>query len=398
MTGLKEIKESLYDKISGDIEEADKEDFEILKNNAREFLQQMKNLNNSIGKINYNHQELLNSLIESTRIEANGKPQIDQKDITLYIRERKNIRQKRYIQVSLILAHRFENSLNEYLNRRIFLTYVTKEGEIIAFNEGQTEAIYNEVSKKKKTTGSINLSKSKINEYKKKSNEEDKQLMSTLNNEIQEIAKNKNKIFQKAIKRWEKNKGSKDNRYYYWNYKKQGPHITDIIPNRGYIAEGYADAVINKDNYVRNDYIESSLYRLWKAHINPEAIPAPVKGDVVQKFIENLNQNEQNYTSLQFAIKYGSASTASVSSYIYLANNIIQLNIAPDKDYFKLALPLLVKQDNINVRQDLEASSDKINNNMKKLIDQMVDRIVKDSTTDKAKQDQIKVIQENFDI
>ena len=186
MTGLKEIKESLYDKISGDIEEAAKEDFEILKNNAREFLQQMKNLNNSIGKINYNHQELLNSLIENTRIEANGKPQIDGKDITLYIKERKSIRQKRYIQVSLILAHRFENSLNEYLNRRIFLTYITKEGEIIAFNEGQTEAIYNEVSKKKKTTGSINLSKSKINDYKKKSNEED-ELISALNNEIQEI-------------------------------------------------------------------------------------------------------------------------------------------------------------------------------------------------------------------
>lgn len=398
---LKEaIKEPLYNKISEDIEETNKDDFDTLKDAAEKFLQEMKTLNLKDGA-NYNHQKILNNLIKSAQVESNGNLKINEEELTLYTQKKEKISQEKYIQSSLVLAHKFENSLNEYLNRRIFLTYVTEKGEIIAFNEGYTEEIYNEVSGKKGATGSINISKKKIEKYKKEiedenNNKKDK-FISDLNKKIQNIAQRKNKVFTKAIFRWEQNKGNTDNRYYYWTINKKNG-ITDIIPNRGYIAEGYADAVINNDIQVTNNKINSSLKRLWEAHIYPESIPAPVKGDIVQKFIKNINQN---HTSLQFAIKYGSASTASVSPYIYLANNIIQLNTAPNKDYFKLALPLLVKKsgtDITEIRKDLEASAKATKDNMEKLVYQMVDKIVKSSTTDKAKRDQINVIQENFGI
>lgn len=237
-----------------------------------------------------------------------------------------------YTQQVLQLQHHFENELNKFLNRTIYLTYVGEEGEIIAYDEVAIGQIYKQAT--------ANLGRGNINPKTLKSILSTDKQVKDVNESLRKSVSKRQQVYLTAVKRWESNGDEGNKKYnpsfhtFYWRLNKDN-HITGWtgkIDSRGVIAEGYAEAVINNRTDVINSAMEISLFNLWHNYIKKDSVPAAVKGDVVLK----------DDGSIQFAIKEGQFSTAKVGQYINLAYNILQLSSDTTKQNFSLALPKLL--------------------------------------------------------
>lgn len=231
----------------------------------------------------------------------------------------------------LDLQHQFESRLDKFLNRTIYLTYVNKDGTLSFYDEAQTGGLYQKATRGK---GSGKLSKGKMFES--------HVLEKELEEKVNIASMKKVKIYKEAIKRWESNENEKTRKKYpnsrhtfYWRLHSP-THITDWtdpIPNRGFIAEGYVNAVINDtSNKVINENLEYSLQNLWTDFIYVGNVPGIVKGDIIMK----------SNNSIQFAVKSGSFSTAKFGPVLILAYNILQIEDISVDDFIK-ALPDLVR-------------------------------------------------------
>lgn len=237
-----------------------------------------------------------------------------------------------YTQQVLAAQHKFENALNNFLKRKIYLTYVEEDGNIIAYDEVAIEQIYQQA------TGNVGRGNINPNILKNITNVNND--TTSINKEIQKSVAKRQQVYLTAIQRWEENEEEKNKKYnpsfhtFYWRLF-DDRHITgwtNKIDSRGVIAEGYAEAVINNEKDVLNTSIESSLFNLWHNYIKKDSIPAAVKGDITLK----------DDGSMQFAIKEGQFSTAKVGQYINLAYNITQLSNNITRQNFYLALPKLL--------------------------------------------------------
>lgn len=237
-----------------------------------------------------------------------------------------------YTRKVLASQHKFENALNKFLHRNIYLTYVDDDGNLVAYDEGAMEKIY---------SGAYgNEGRGNINPEILKDIINTDEIVNNINEKLRESANNRNRVYLKAISRWEKNNKEGEMEYspsintFYWRlYDKD--HVTghtNAIKTLGVIAEGYADAVINEEEDISNDSIELSLKNLWENYIEKDSTSAIIKGDVVLKAD----------SSIQFAIKEGKFSTAMIGQYIKLAHNITKINKTVFMQDFKLALPKLL--------------------------------------------------------
>lgn len=320
------IKQEVLQETSKAIEQIDVGDFNALQNAAKNFLNQVDILFNA-------RQEIL------------SKATIQDKMTALYAEMRKDTEFTRLI---LEYQHIFETSLNQFIGRTIYLTYVDKDGSLISLDDFAIGQLYKNATK---NTGRGNISRGKILK------------METIENEIQkeinESVKSKNEVYTTAIERYNKNKDElhmnyniSKNTFYWWaEYKKNLGGWTSPLANKGWIAEGYADAVINEDDEVSNDSIETSLHNLWEKHIQVNSVSAVLRGDIVK-----TGQN-----NLQFAIKSGRGfSTAKVGQYINLANNILQLKRLTIQDFDQYANSLI--------------KIDKISNNILNLLNEKAEQ------------------------
>lgn len=309
---MKTIIENGYkNKLIEDLYNVDQGDFKALKNAAKDFLDKV-----------YTLSDLYEKGLEQNKIKK--KLQL----IYLAMRQETS-----YTRNFLAYAHDFEKAVNNFLGRKIYLTYIKDDGTFIFYDEANIGKLYQEATANK---GRGNISKKKI--FDANDLEED------LKKAIEKSIKQRYQVYQTAAKRWSDNNTENKKKYnpsqktFYWkiynNHKITG--WTKPIATLGIIAEGYAGAVINEDPYVHNYNIENSLAVLWNAHIQKDSIGGLVKGDIV------LGKNG----NIQFAIKEGSFSTAMIGQYVRLAENIKILRDI-SKEQFQEYLPKLVRQGKI---------------------------------------------------
>lgn len=286
-----------------------------LKNAANNFLLSIIDIYNA--QINKTHKEKISERL--FQIKSNIK--------SIYSEMRADTDFTRKI---LEIQHIFENQLNQYLQRTIYLTYVDEQGNLIAYDEAETGKIY---TKATANFGRGNIGASILKDFIKTQEQ-------NINLDLAKNVSKRQKVYLEAVNRWESNKNETNKEYnpskntFYW--KKAKDKIigwTGPISSRGVIAEGYAGAVINEDPDISNSKLEVSLKYLWEKHIQKDSIPAAIKGDIV------LNSSNG---AIQFAIKEGSFSTAKIGQYINLAHNIQKLSNETLKQDFYLALPKLL--------------------------------------------------------
>lgn len=336
------IEEWLKKEAQEDIANEELIPFSELKLAAKTFLEEI-NLYTSI----INHQNLVK------RIEA-----VKSLTKVLYGDMRAS---NQYTQNILLAYHTFEATLNKFLNREIHLTYVTQEGELISYSDLATGQLYS------MATG--NFGRGNISEGKIKNFIDKDENIKTINEQLKKSANNKREVYTKALKRWQNNTNKNDEDYnpvektFFWKKTPSKWEWTGRISNKGMIAEGYAEAVINNHDDINNAFLERSLETLWKKYITKDNIPAAVKGDIILQG-----------TNVQFAIKQGSFSTAKIGQYINLAYNITQLNDSILRQQLYLALPKLLS---------LTQTSQKIINIMNSEAEDTIAQIIKESVSGK---------------
>ena len=230
---------------------------------------------------------------------------------------------------TLIAMNKFEEALNAFLGRTIYLTYVTADGYLNYYNDAHIEDIYK--TKAYKSSGGRGVGITGLLD----SND----LIGDIKQKLKDAEVGKRMVYMTAIERYKKNdveekmkyNPSKKTFYWYTNLKRHYLNHTDVISQIGDIAEGYADAVINKDRKVSDKNLESSLGILWYNHITRNTTSAIYEGDLIY--------NEDG--NIQFAIKSGQFSTATVGQYYSFARNILNLKF-------------LTKEDLLNDRQVFE--------------------------------------------
>lgn len=233
-----------------------------------------------------------------------------------------------FTQQALQLQHIFQEQLNSFLGRTVYLTYVTDQGHLIYLDDVDIGKLYQKATANK---GRGNISSLAIVDT--------NDLVGDLRERLQQSEWMRSHVYKTAIARWSSNTDENEKNYipskntFYWRLFNH--HITDWtspIINKGWIAQGYADAVINEDPQVVSSNIEYALKFLYENHIKPESVGAAIQQDVI------LNENRQ----IQFAIKEGNFSTAMFGQYLRLAYNIKQINFLSKQD-FQQYLPKLVK-------------------------------------------------------
>lgn len=293
----KKLKENIQKELAELIDQETINDFNILQNAAKNFL---------------NDAQILSDIYQRGISFTTIKSKITE----LYKGMRED---SQYAQRMLEYQHEFENHLNEFLGRKIYLAYVTESGHINYYDDANIGKLYQEGTANR---GRANISKNKIFSA--------NDLTDNLKKAVDESEKRRIKVYQEAIRRYEKNDSEKamhyspsEKTFYWWKTEKnviKGTRelggVTDKILNKGIIAEGYAGAVINEDVNVLNNKIELGLQTLWINHIAKDSVGAAIKGDIVL----------DNDGRIQFAIKEGSFSTARIGQYIRLANNILQMD------------------------------------------------------------------------
>ena len=256
-----------------------------------------------------------------------AKKKVSEKIRDIYSHMREN---EKFTQQMLRYQHQFEQALNTFLQRKIYLTYVKDDGTLNFYDDINIGKLYEQAGANR---GRGNISSSKIFDA--------NDLEENIKNILNESVKNKKMVYLSALQRYHKTQKEESFVYnpskntFYWRLN-DSYHITGWthpFSNTGPIAQGYAGAIINDEkNEISNDSIEKSLYLLYTNYIEKDSIGAAIKGDIIY--------NKDN--SIQFAVKKGSFSTAMVGQYMNLALNIQRLKQITKEDFEKI-LPRLIK-------------------------------------------------------
>lgn len=284
------VREAIVENTLEEIYNSEYEDFQKLKQAAMTYIRQVQEISNLYEQI------ILKSKLQNKIRE-------------IYVRMRE---ETSFTKLMLDYQHTFETSLNDFLGRKIYLTYVNDDGTFYYYDDLNIGKLYQTATKNK---GRGNISESNIFDA--------NDLEENLQKELKKAADERKKVYTTALERYRKNKVEESmdynpskNTYYWWTVYHRTLRHTDKIVNEGPIAEGYADSVVQQDPNISNNNIEMSLEHLWLNYIHKDSIGAIEKGDVVLKG-----------TNLEFAIKKGSFSTAMVRQYIQLAYNISQMDM-----------------------------------------------------------------------
>lgn len=330
------VLDNLLEQTAKDIYDIDKGDFTALKIAAQDFL----------SKVDY-----ISDLYEKGLKEKSIRTKI--RSLYRAMREETS-----YTRNMLQLAHEFERAVNNFIGRKIYLTYVKEDGSFIFYDDANIGKLYAQATANR---GRGNISQGKIFDA--------NDLQKNLQKEIDKSIKNRNKVYKEAVERWQsnKNEGTKDynisKKTFYWRL--HDAHSisgwTNPIATKGIIAEGYAGAVINEDPQVVNSAVEPSLKRLWENHIHKDSVGALVKGDVVM----------ERDGSIQFAVKEGSFSTAMIGQYVNLAYNIVRLRPLTIKE-LEDNLPNLIK-----LSKAAENTIKSLNEDVEELLSEEIQKAIK---------------------
>ena len=240
----------------------------------------------------------------------------------------------------------FEEAVNEFLNRNIYLTFVNKDGNILFFEKDSVKEIYGDVHKNR-GRGTFR----KIKEDLPQANLE-KSLQTLINDSIKEYSP----VYTTAIERYEDKKNSSR---FYWRDKRNARHYTQKISDKGRIAEGYVDSIVNQ-YFQKNNDIEKNLFIL-KNYIEKDFVFGILKGDIVLKKTSGLPS-----VSIQFAVKKENANTEMIGPALTFAYNILQIRSLTSsflwdskKNTYTKAFETLARQKSLNkgakkIIQDLE--------------------------------------------
>lgn len=305
----KNIEESLKKVAAQGLSQESKNAFEDLKNAARCYLDEIAE-----AKRKFDMQMM--------------KENIKEKITSVYAAMRGS---SSFTQQMVLATHVFEEKLNKFLNRKIYLTYVTDQGELLFYDEENVKSIYSLANKQ---YGRGNISSSVIKNLIPTKDALEETVQEAINNSV----KNKYQVYLEAVKRWEE---PKNGRRFYWIPNKKRVY-TRVIPTKGDIAEGYVEAVVN-DGDISYLEMESSLKNLYNNYIERNTLGAIVKGDVVYK----------DDGSIQFAVKEGSFSTARIGQYINFAKNIQKIKFLTPED-------LLTNEKDFNSLSKISKKADKI--------------------------------------
>lgn len=313
------IQKSLQQTLSQDLVKVDEGDFIALKLAANQFINKVEN-------ISYQGQRIYSVLINGGSIKK-GIAQFYQ-----WMRSSQS-----FTRQALQLQHQFQEQLNNFLGRTIYLTYVKEDGSLLYLDDTKIGELYAQATK---NVGRGNISASKVEQM-----TDTEKIQDELYKRLKASQELRAHVYKIAIARWQSNVNNELTKKYdpskntfYWRLY-DNHHITgwtNPIATKGIIAQGYAGAVINEDPQVISSQLESSLKILYQNHIQKDSIGGAIKGDVV------LNQNGQ----IQFAIKQGSFSTARFGQYLILAYNIQQIKQISKEEFMKY-LPQLVKLNKI---------------------------------------------------
>ena len=252
--------------------------------------------------------------------------------------------------------YNFEETFNSFLGRKIFLTYVDSQGNIIVADSTSAKQMYEGVGSDLRITASKKNEQRNINKLTQIQIQEIKQ-------SLEEASFNKRLVFTDAIRRWEKpagqiednpnnmeykikiNAGSGYNTFYWFP---EGRKRLDIlkyskIVNRGHIAQAYADAVMNRSS-ISNDTLEKSLEILNNDFLQKQSNIAIAKGDVVWNVVSDGR--------IQFAVKGNSASAATFGPYLAFAEYISALKESLTRESLQKKLDYIL-QNNITVPQKI---------------------------------------------
>lgn len=216
-----------------------------------------------------------------------------------------------------IAKFNFSNVLDEYLQRKIILTYVDRHGKITLYTEEGEKYILKNVYY---STGRENFRAGSFKEEGAEAIQEgESNILEKLNKLIQASANSKQKVYETAIQRWEeiKEKDQKLSKYYWKSDVNKRRLYTRTFFSRGEISEGYVNAVVQEDKNIQNGSIEKGLKVLYQNYIKgkKDNIKAIVKGDV--------KVDKQGKISL--AVKSFSASTAMIGQYLTVAHKILSM-------------------------------------------------------------------------
>lgn len=239
------------------------------------------------------------------------------------------------------LQHQFEERVNSFLGRTIYLTYVMTDGNMSFLDEAHIGQLYQTATK---AYGRGNISAGNVMET--------QDLEQDLLQRVQNSIAQRKDVYTTILGMV--NNPDNDRRFYWHELNenhKRARQYTVRFTNMGPIAEGYVGAVINEDGAVTNAGATSqawyrSLKALYWNHIEFDSIPAVVKGDIVW----------QEDGNIQFAVKTGSFSMARFGQYVRLAINITKIS-ALTTEQFRQALPKLVQMSKI-ARQIAELSKE----------------------------------------
>jgi hypothetical protein len=201
----------------------------------------------------------------------------------------------------------FEEAVNEFLNRNIYLTFVKDDGSILFFEKESVKEIYGNVTRNKGRGGFR-----KIKESLPQANLE-KSLQTLINDSIQEYSS----VYTTALERYRDKKNGK--RFYWIREKSNRRKYTKKISDEGRIAEGYAESVLNQ-HFQKNNDIEKNL-SILENYIKKDFIFGFLKGDIILKETSGLPS-----VSVQFAVKKENASTEKIGPALAFAYNILQIS------------------------------------------------------------------------
>lgn len=242
------------------------------------------------------------------------------------------------MQKILILSHAFENAFNNFLGRKIPITWVTSSGKIFIASEETTIDLYGSAQsavRDSNTSGRIYTGKIKGIRQNMFNEEYLDPQLKQLQKQIDQSANNKRQIFQESKRRYnqslnmeyakqDKYKHMVQNIYWASDTKDGEPKDwSEKIASAGYIGEGYVAMVLNTAHNSVNTLIsipskqppynpqaEKYIEILANYAAQGDAIPGIIQGDI--------KANESG--SIQLAIKQGkSFSTASIAGNVAIA-------------------------------------------------------------------------------
>ena len=270
----------------------------------------------------------------------------------------------------------FEEALNRFLDRKIILLFVDKNGK---FLYGDESLIYKYISKEYKATGRGKISSS----IKKQLEYFPKEVSETFKNIYEIRLKTHRPIYIEALKRLNTNKqggeSKKIHNYlkahnlfstFWWERDINAAKLNERYgwsrtTNEGNLGEAYASLVWQNEHHkIFNPYNELDIkgfYDYMVEHGIYDTIAGIIKGDV------NFMTSGFSDTAIQFAVKTTGSQTGRVGSYLIMASLLTSPQFKITKETVSYVLNNLSSYTTSITRSGLQYAVEKINEELKNL-------------------------------